>query len=315
MDGSTTSIDPVDLADALARWEAGTLGPAPAGAEEVDELRHELEGAAARAIAAAGDADLASNPIRLSKRRLTQLAACERHLAATSGDDGPSGDPTALHLGILVDVLAEHHVLTGRRQAEPEALALGEELCRAHRNKQATLDWLAGLDRQARADVDELLTEKRDQLLRGWPAFERRWWPRTQERAVVALAGGQVRLEGRADAVLGGAPTPWPALVIEVKSGAFSQEQRDDGLFYGLLLALRDRRAPAAAVTTAPTTLHVDVGTPARLQTAALRLTAAIVAAGELAGGRPPRELPGGRCERCPDLRRCPTGTEWMASR
>ena len=61
----------------------------------------------------------------------------------------------------------------------------------------ATLDWLAGLDPPARAAVDELLTEKRDALLRGWPAFERRWWPRTQERAVVALAGGQVRLEGK----------------------------------------------------------------------------------------------------------------------
>src|SRR5690606_32196440 len=133
---------------------------------------------------------------------------CERHLVATAADEGPSGDPTALHLGVLVDVLAEHHVLTGRRRPEAEPLALAEKLCRAHRDKQATLDWLAGLDRQARADVEELLAEKRDLLLGGWPAFEHRWWPRTQERAVVALAGGQVRLEGRADAVVGGPPTP-----------------------------------------------------------------------------------------------------------
>ena len=315
MDAAPQSLDPVDLADVLARWEAGTLGATPAGPEEIGDLRHELEAAAMHAVDAAGDADLTSNPIRLSKRRITQLAACERHLVATAADEGPSGDPTALHLGVLVDVLAEHHVLTGRPRPEPEPLALGVDLCRAHGDKEATLDWLEALDPSARAAVDELLTEKRDALLRGWPAFERRWWPRTQERAVVALAGGQVRLEGRADAVVGGAPTPWPALVIEVKSGAFSQEQRDDGLFYGLLLALRDNRGPAAAVTTAPATLHVDVGSADRLRTACLRLTAAIVAAGELAGGRTPRELAGGRCERCPDRRRCPTGQTWEPRR
>jgi hypothetical protein len=315
VDARPSSLDPADLADVVARWEAGTLGPPPASPDDVEELRHDLEGAAAAAVAAAGDADLAGNPIRLSKRRLSQLAACERHLVATAGDEGPGGDPTALHLGVLVDVLAEHHVLTGRARPEPEPLALGEELCRAHGDKEDTLDWLASLDRAARAEVDDLLTEKRDALLRGWPAFEPRWWPRTQERAVVALAGGQVRLDGRADAVLGGAPTPWPALVVEVKSGSFTQEQRDDGLFYGLLLALRDGQAPAAAVTTSPTTVHVDVGSAERLRTASLRLTAAIVAAGELAGGRAPRELAGARCDRCPDLRRCPTGQEREASR
>ena len=315
MDAAPQSLDPVDLADVLARWEAGTLGVSPAGPGEVDELRHELEGAAMHAVEAAGDADLATNPIRLSKRRISQLAACERHLVATAGDDGPGGDPTSLHLGVLVDVLAEHHVLTGRPLPEAEPLALGTDLCRAHGDKEATLDWLESLDPAALAAVDELLTEKRDALLRGWPAFERRWWPRTQERAVVALAGGQVRLEGRADAVLGGEPTPWAALVIEVKSGAFTQEQRDDGLFYGLLLALRDGRGPAAAVTTSPTTLHLDVGSADRLRTASLRLTAAIVAAGELAGDRTPRERAGGRCERCPDRRRCPTGLAWEPRR
>ena len=44
-------------------------------------------------------------------------------------------------------------------------------------------------------------------------------------------------------------PTPWPALVIEVKSGAFGIDERDDGLVYALLLALRDGAAPAAAIT------------------------------------------------------------------
>jgi hypothetical protein len=310
-------LDPVDLADALARWEAGELTTTLASAAEIAEVRHLLEAAAAEAVdaASAGDADLAANPIRLSKRRITDLAACERHLVATAEGTGPSADDDLLHLGVLVDVLAEHHVVTGRPRPDPEPLALGEELCRAHGDKEATVDWLAALPAGERAAIDERLAEKRDLLLAGWPAFERRWWPRTQERAVVALAGGDVVLDGRADVIVGGRPTPWPAVVIEVKSGAFTREQRDDGLFYGLLLALRDGEAPAAAITTTPGQIHVERATGDRLTTATLRLTASIVAAGELAGGRAPAERPGARCHRCPALRDCAAGTEWVAAR
>jgi hypothetical protein len=308
--------DPVDLADALARWAAGTLAAELATPEEVAHIRAQLEGAAQAAVEAAGEADLASNPIRLSKGRITELAACERHLVATAdGRGGSGGQEDLLHLGVLVDVLAEHHVLTGRPRPDPEPLVLGEELCRAHGDKEATLEWLAGLDRDARRAVEERLTEKRDKLLAGWPAFDRAWWPRTQERLVVGLAGGQVVLDGRADAVVGGRPTPWPALVIEVKSGAFSREQRDDGLFYGLLLAMRDGEAPAAAITTTPAGLHVERAGVERLDTACLRLSAAIVAAGERAGGRPPAERAGPRCGRCPVAGACPSGLAWSAER
>lgn len=306
--------DPVDLADALARWSAGTLAPDRASPAEVAQVRSLLEAAAQVAVDAAGDADLASNPIRLSKGRITELAACERHLVATAdGDAGGGGQEDLLHLGVLIDVLAEHHVLTGRPRPDPEPLALGTELCRAHGDKEATLDWLAGLAPDARRAIDERLTEKRDALLGGWPAFDRSWWPRTQERVVVGLAGGQVVLDGRADAIVGGRPTRWPALVLEVKSGSFSREQRDDGLFYGLLLAVRDGEAPDAAITTTPAGLHVERASVERLDTACLRLSAAIVAAGELAGGRPPEERAGPRCGRCPAVRACPTGSAWVA--
>lgn len=306
--------DPVDLADALARWEAGTLAPELATPAEVAHIRSQLEEAAQVAVDAAGDADLASNPIRLAKGRITELAACERHLVATAdAPGGAGGQEDLLHLGVLIDVLAEHHVLTGRPRPDPEPLVLGEELCRAHGDKEATVEWLAGLDRTARRSIEERLTEKRDQLLGGWPAFDRAWWPRTQERLVVGLAGGQVVLDGRADAVVGGRPTPWPSLVIEVKSGSFSREQRDDGLFYGLLLAVRDGEAPAAAITTTPAGLHVERASVERLDTACLRLSAAIVAAGELAGGRPPTERAGPRCGRCPVVAACPSGVAWSA--
>ncbi len=67
---------------------AGELDPARAVASpvEVASVASSSNRGEACAVAAAGDdADLASNPIRLSKRRITELAACERHLVATFG--------------------------------------------------------------------------------------------------------------------------------------------------------------------------------------------------------------------------------------
>jgi hypothetical protein len=305
------SADPADLADALARWAAGSLVPTPARPEEVADVRHHLEAVAREAVARAGDADLASNPIRLSKGRLSDLLACERHLVATA-DERAAGGPgdEALHLGVLIDLLAEHHVVAGRAGLAPEPLALGLELCEAAGEEKAvTVAWVAALEGEARHAFEARLLEKQAGLLASWPAFDPRWWGRTQERASVGLADGDVVLSGRADVTVGGAPTPWPILVVEVKSGAFTIEQRDDGLIYALLLALRDGQAPAGAVTvTADGAVHVEAATADRLHTAAERLGAAILAAGELAGGRPPVARAGARCDRCPVSVGCPEG-------
>lgn len=305
------TADPADLADALARWAAGTLVAAPATPAVVADVRRRLEADAREAVARAGAADLATNPIRLSKGRLSDLLACERHLVE-KGDERPAGGPgdEALHLGVLVDVLAEHHVIAGRQGLAPEPLALGLELCEAAGDdKTATVAWVGRLEGEARRTFEARLLEKQAGLLGSWPAFDPRWWARTQERASVGLADGDVVLSGRADVTVGGPPTPWPILVVEVKSGAFTIEQRDDGLIYALLLALRDGSAPTAAVTvTADGAIHVEAATAERLHTAAERLGAAILAAGELAGGRAPVERAGFRCDRCPALPRCTTG-------
>jgi hypothetical protein len=302
-------MEPRDLAEALLRWQRGELGPGASPAE-IAEVRAELEAVAreAAATASAGGADLASNPIRLSKRRITDLLACERHLVVTA-DEGPRGGDAdeALHLGVLVDALAEHHVVSARARLEADPLTLATDLCRARgRDNESTVAYVDALDLSARRTFAERLAEKHQALLSTWPPFDPTWWARTQERVTLGLADGDVVLSGRADVTVGGPPTPWPIVVVEVKSGSFGIEQRDDGLVYALLVALRDDVAPAAAMTvTAAGALHVELASADRLRTATRRVSAAIRAAGELAGGRTPREQPGPRCDRCPVRRSC----------
>jgi hypothetical protein len=264
-------------------------------------------------VATAGGADLSSNPIRLSKGRISAVLGCERHLALTV-DDRP--DSEALHIGVLIDLLAERHVVSGRDEPVPDSFAVALELCEArHGADSSTLAFVAGLEASELADLAARVDEKQRRLLAGWPAFAGRWWARTQERMTVGLADGEVVLSGAADVTLGGRPTPWPVLVVEVKSGSFTIDQRDDGLVYALLLALRDGVAPAAAVTvTASGEIHVDAATPDRLATAARRVSAAITAAGELAGGRPPVERAGTRCRSCPAARTCATAASAAAA-
>lgn len=304
-----TRFDPQSLASVLERWAAAGSGT-PVDPVVVAEVRDELEGAARDAVGRAGE--LTAGPIRLSKSRIADLLACERHLVLTAPERDRSigGDDEALHLGVLVDVLAEHHVVRARPGPPADPLAVAVALCRAQRSPQhdATAGWAQGLDDAARARVAGVVAEKRAALLDGWPAFDPAWWARTQERVAVALADGDLLLDGRIDVVVGGRPTPWPALAIEVKSGRFGLEHRDEGLVYALLLALRDGASPAAVVTaTAAGTVHVEAITADRLRTGARRVAAAITVAGGLARGDRPRERAGWRCRRCPAGPACST--------
>ena len=200
---------------------------------------------------AAGDADLASNPIRLSKRRITELAACERHLVATADGDGRSATRTSCTSACSSTCWPSTTSSPAGPGRTPSRSPSARSCAGPTATRRPPSSGCGARPRRAQRSIDERLTEKRDLLLRV-AGVASRWWPRTQERVVVALAGGDIVLDGRADVIVGGRPTPWPAVVIEVKSGDFTREQRDDGLFYGLLLALRDGEAPAAAITTTP---------------------------------------------------------------
>jgi hypothetical protein len=177
-------------------------------------------------------------------------------------------------------------------------------------------DHLDGLGPAAR---DALLAEvgaRVERLAAGWPAVEAEWWPRVEEPVRARFAGGAVTVGGRIDLAFGGPPTPRPAVVVEVKGGRWYDGMRGDAHLYALLVALRDGRPPAAAVTVvADGTTQVEPIRPALLAHAAERLDEAMQVAAGLAVGEAPVARPGAYCDHCPVRDDCLVGASWRAAK
>ena len=131
------------------------------------------------------------------------------------------------------------------------------------------------------------------------------------------LAGGAVVLSGRLDVLLGGPPTPRPAVVVEIKAGRWHDGARADAHLYALLVALRDGRPPAAVVTVvADGTTQVEPVRPAVLTTAADRIVHAIETwRRPIAAGEPAAAHPGPALRALPAAPRLPRGPGVAARR
>ena len=286
----------------LAQWESGTNQSAVSG-EVLEELLHHLDQAATVAVKTLPpDAE----PLILTKRRVQQLLGCERHMVAMLRYDRGEVTVEEVH-GVLLDALCRHRVTTGR--LDDPALDTGLDVLRASAEGERIIEWVEKLDGAARGALSQDITDSRDALLSDWPKLRRDWWPRVQDRVRLKLAGGSVIVDGRADVVLAGPPTPRRSVIIETKAGNLRQDDLTDGMFYSLLIALRDVSPPACVVNASSQSngfQSIWIGEP-ELHSAAKRLTAAIGLAGELISGRTPRERPGARCRWCPDANECPS--------
>jgi hypothetical protein len=296
---------PRTLADVLA----GAVGPLAIPAddgERIAHLRARLDDAARAAASVAGWT--ADAPLRLAKGVVTWLLRCPRRALAPPEQSG-SDDMVA---GLIVDAAAKVATLVPQRPATVEAAvaflaATGDEGVRDH---------LASLAPAARATLLADAGGRVERLAAAWPAIEPDWWPRVEEPVRARLADGVVTVGGRLDLAFGGPPTPRPAVVVEVKGGRWFDGMRADAHLYALLVALRDGRSPAAAVTVvADGTTQVEPIRPTLLAHAAERLDAAMQVAAALAVGEAPATHPGPHCDHCPVRGDCPAGTSWRATK
>jgi hypothetical protein len=295
---------PRTLADVLA----GGHGPVPVGdhSDLLRRLRGDLDAAARAAASVAGWTE--DSPLRLTKAVVTWLLRCPRRALAPP-EHGVSDDVVG---GLVVDAAAKVATLVPQRRATVEAAlaflsATGDTEVADHLEALAEGPRLALLD-----DIAARVAR----LVAGWPAIDPAWWPRVEEPLRVRLADGAVTVGGRLDLAFGGPPTARPAVAVEVKGGRWYDGMRADAHLYALLVALRDGRPPAAAVTVvADGTTQVEPVRPSLLAHAAERLDEAMHVAAALALGETPAAHPGAYCAHCPVRGDCPAGATWRATK
>ena len=294
----------------VGEWLAGVEAGPGVDPALIEALRDDLDATAWRASALVRDhLDPAESlPLRLSKSRIADVESCERRAVAAAGSDADSALSTAMLAGRALDQFVTHQLFAGRVLEPVPALAQMLDAC----GDQAALDALVQMEGGAAADLLEPMSAAAE----AWADVDADWQPRLQSRAVATFAGGDVICSGVLDVELGGPSTPHPSVVIEVKSGAVAASHAHEVYLYALLVALRDRRAPAVVARWYPgkEPAGVKVGDGV-LSSATERLRDAIVRWAELTCGETPLERPGSLCDWCPDLADCPTGRSALAER
>ena len=282
----------------------------PVTGEVLDEARLILEHAVASAGAGCWTCE---DPLRLAKASIARLLQCPRR-ALADPDLADTGNVTDIVLGQLVDSGAKLATLGPATPPDVEAAtdyldAIGETRAREH---------LSDLGTDAAADLLADAAARLDPLVGAWPTIDPAWWPRVEEPVRVRLGdGGPVVVSGKLDILLGGPPTGWPGLVVELKGGRWHDGVRHDGHLYGLLLGLRDGVAPAAvlSIAAADGATQLEPIRPEVLLHAAERVATAVEVAARLAGGEPAEAHPGSACTFCPLRPTCPEGSAHVAAR
>lgn len=283
----------------VAAWLEGLPAPEPDSAEFLDEVRADLE-ATARWCTAELPADVL--PLRLPKSRLADLGRCER--LALARFETPTFDDEmteARFRGMALDRFVVHQLVAGRL-LDPVTELRG---ALAAEGEWAALDHLDSMDDvEAQAALWPLVGAVTD----AWSAVDAEWVPRTQSPAMLSLADGAVVCSGLLDVEFGGPVAGRPGAVVEVKSGRPSAAHADEVYLYALVVALRDKVAPAEVARWYPGGGPVGLPvTTAVVETAARRLGDGIEQWAQLRAGRPAEEHAGWWCRFCPVADECPS--------
>ncbi len=284
--------------------------PAPDGAL-IAAARAYLEAAAAAWAEAVPEGVV----VRVTKEAAAGVRRCElRHLDGLGRRLADAGQPPvpAVVRGRLVDAVFRQVATTARVGGDPLADAVAA--CAAD-GEPVDAD-LAALSEAERDQVRAEVAAATATLVASWPALPAGAGVRTQERVLVALAGGRVVLSGRPDLTIG-RPTRRRAgvLVCEAKSGSFRAAHLEDLRFYALLEGLRWGVAPFRGVVWSlgdgrleALDIEADL-----LWSETLRVADAVTRLTRLAAGEAPRPSANPLCPSCPRLDGCSDGVRQVA--
>lgn len=244
--------------------------------------------------------------VRVTKTRLRQAQACERHLVARLVESGtPSPE---LVQGQLLDRVFTHVAAGFPPGPDPAADALAVAAVEGDLTLIAAWD---GLNQDEQLEVADLCRAVATSLAGRWPALPANALPRLQEPVRIALARGRVVLSGRLDVVLGRpAADRAGTTLIDVKSGRRRYEDTLDAAWYAVLETLRHGAAPfqSGNYYLRDGILEVEVVEPADLELAAARIADAAARIVRIAAGQAATMTPNGLCPWCPALDDCEPG-------
>lgn len=256
---------------------------------------------------------LGDEPLWVTKHALTSVHGCEAHHVAAHGTfewSVPTVRGAVAHKAIELSI-------HWRDELVP-AVLVDHAIDRLIDADRGPSTWLAGLDSGEAAELRSEATDLVAKFLECFPPLRPAWRPATESRVVTELLGGRVRLSGKVDLLIHGAP-PGPdahplearKVIIDLKSGLPVSGHREDLRFYALVDTLRVGRPPRLLAT-----YYLDAAraqpeevTVGLLEAAAHRVIDGAHLLVELErDGREPEVRPGSSCRWCPLLDTCAPG-------
>lgn len=277
-----------------------------------DHLRHQLETELAALLAESVIEADPSQPLYVSKHRLSSVHGCEaRHLAE---DAIPFEWTVASARGTVTHKAIE--LLVGSRSKPTPLDLVDQALARLENEERSIAAFLASLDEGDRAALVTAVNDLVAGFIDAFPPLKRQWAPVAESRARAEFCGGRVVLSGSVDLTLGRARGPQAGKVlIDLKTGRPIPSHVDDLRFYALLETLKLGVPPRLVVS-----YYLDAGAP-RTETVTedllwatqVRVVDAVAKIVRLAGGDEPSRQVGPPCRWCPVSAGCESGQAFLA--
>ncbi len=257
-------------------------------------------------------ADELDEPLWVSKRSLAAVHGCEAHYLADRKIPFTYSIPVAR--GSVAHKAIELSVHIGSPRSP--AVLVTEAIEILSEGQNALADFLHHLDEAERAELVGESIAMVSGFLDTFPPLRRGWRPTTEPSKRAELCSNKITLGGRFDLTLG-APDDTTAgrVIIDMKTGGFSPEHREDMRFYALIETLVTGVPPLMIAThyLESGRLHEEM-VDENVLDAAVRRTVDGVRRLALLDRHPTEAVrkPGPPCRWCPISEDCEPGSAWL---
>ncbi len=292
------------------------LGARPGERPAFDpRLRAELRSELQERLAPLVERLPAGEALWVSKHLLASVHGCEGLFLAR--DDEEFAWNSANARGVVSHKAIELSI--SWRGDPPPGQLVDEAIARLIAGNDRIADYLGGLGEGERAELHGEAVERVAMFLECFPPLEARWRPVPESRLRADLCDDRVVLSGKVDLTIGRPEgTRAGKVLIDLKTGGFAPNHRDDLRFYALIEAVRLGVPPRLLATyyLDGARLQDERVTEDLLGSALERVVHGIDAAIALRHEeREPVLRPGAPCRWCPRQDDCEVGQRWLSDR